>query len=711
MLHFDATDSDLTLFLEEAAEHLRTLSDGLLRLERDASDPQLIQAMFRAAHTLKGSSATIGHERMARLTHAMESVLDAIRKGALPVSPALIDTLLAGVDALNGLNEEVVTREVSDVDVDLLVARLHALIVPAAGGNPIPGGTTQASASRASRRNSGTRAARAAGKAEAEAEGTVYTVEVAIDPRSDWPAVRAYQALMELAALGTVLRSWPSEEELQSGQSGHRLRAVVTTTRDMATLQAAAAGVSEVLSVTVHPAPIADEAAPATAVPDMSLAVTGALEAPEEETRPIGVSRRDPTDQREDQRERERGKAGVGTRMVRVDIGRLDEMMNLVGELVIDRGRLAQVLRELSGRLSGDPALDSLAEIAQHLGRVSDDLQEQVMLARLLPIENVFNRFPRMVRDLARKSGKQVRFIVEGEQTGLDRSVIDEIGDPLLHLLRNAVDHGVEPPAERRAAGKSPEATVRLAARHEENHIVIEVADDGRGIDPRRVRESAVRKGLLSPEAAARLSDEEAINLIFAPGFSTAERVTDVSGRGVGMDVVRTNIEKIGGSVRVQTQVGAGTTFVITLPLTLAIIRALLVRVGEAVFTIPLSSVQETLRVRTDAIRTVHQREVVLIRGQALPLVRLADLFGGRGRSAEPAASDGRYVVVVRSGRTELGLVVDRLIGEQEVVIKSIGGVLGEVDGIAGATILGDGRVSMIVDVPKVVDRLAARAA
>jgi len=495
MLHFDATDSDLTLFLEEAAEHLRTLSDGLLRLERDASDPQLIQAMFRAAHTLKGSSATIGHERMARLTHVMESVLAAIRKGALPVSPALIDTLLAGVDALNGLNEEVVTREVSDVDVDLLVERLHALIVPAAGGNPIPGGTTQASASRASRRNSGTRAVRAAGKAEAGAEGAVARVEVASGPRSDGPAVRASQALMELAALGTVLRSWPSEEELQSGQSGHRLRAVVTTTRDMATLQAAAAGVSEVLSVTVHPAPIADEAAPATAVPDMPLAVTGALEAPEEETRPIGVSRRDPTDQREEPRER--GKGGVGTRMVRVDIGRLDEMMNLVGELVIDRGRLAQVLRELSGRLSGDPALDSLAEIAQHLGRVSDDLQEQVMLARLLPIENVFNRFPRMVRDLARKSGKQVRFIVEGEQTGLDRSVIDEIGDPLLHLLRNAVDHGVEPPAERRAAGESPEATVRLAARHEENHIVIEVADDGRGIDPRRVRESAVRKGLL----------------------------------------------------------------------------------------------------------------------------------------------------------------------------------------------------------------------
>ncbi len=378
---------------------------------------------------------------------------------------------------------------------------------------------------------------------------------------------------------------------------------------------------------------------------------------------------------------------------------------------MIDRGRLAQLVRDLSGRLAGDPAIESLAEITQHLARVSDDLQEQVMLSRLLPIEHVFSRFPRVVRDLARKSGKQVRLVVEGEQTGLDRSVIDEIADPLLHLVRNAVDHGVERPEERRAAGKSPEATVLLTARHEENAIVVEVTDDGRGIDPQRVRESAVRKGLLAADAAMRLSDEEAINLIFAPGFSTAEQVTDVSGRGVGMDIVRTNIEKIGGSVHVQTHVGEGTTFVIKLPLTLAIIRALLVRVAEAVLTIPLSSVQETLRVRADAIRTVHRREVVQVRGQALPLVRLAQLFGGHGRDAALATGDWCYVVVVRSGRTDLGLVVDRLIGEQEVVIKSISGALGELDGIAGATILGDGRVSMIVDVPKVVERLAARAA
>ncbi len=694
MLHFDATDGDLALFLEEAAEQIRTLSDGLLRLERDASDPQLIQAVFRAAHTLKGSSATIGHERMARLTHAMESVLDAIRKGNLPVGAPVIDTLLAGVDALTALNEEVVARIESDVDVEALIARLQQVSVPERGE-----GTAEASPGSPPSAREGTEDVSELVDDAARA----FWVEVTIDPRSDWPAVRAYQALMELAALGTVVRSWPGEEQLQAGQSGYDLRALIASDRDAAALQAAAAGVSEVVSVTVRPAaPASPEAEPPA--PGRALTPT-----------PSPPRGRAPADLGPPGRAgRDEGRAGKGeptARLVRVDIARLDEMLNLVGELVIDRGRLAQLVRDLSGRLAGDPAIESLAEITQHLARVSDDLQEQVMLSRLLPIEHVFSRFPRVVRDLARKSGKQVRLVVEGEQTGLDRSVIDEIADPLLHLVRNAVDHGVERPEERRAAGKSPEATVLLTARHEENAIVVEVTDDGRGIDPQRVRESAVRKGLLAADAAMRLSDEEAINLIFAPGFSTAEQVTDVSGRGVGMDIVRTNIEKIGGSVHVQTHVGEGTTFVIKLPLTLAIIRALLVRVAEAVLTIPLSSVQETLRVRADAIRTVHRREVVQVRGQALPLVRLAQLFGGHGRDAALATGDWCYVVVVRSGRTDLGLVVDRLIGEQEVVIKSISGALGELDGIAGATILGDGRVSMIVDVPKVVERLAARAA
>ena len=331
------------------------------------------------------------------------------------------------------------------------------------------------------------------------------------------------------------------------------------------------------------------------------------------------------------------------------------------------------------------------------------------MMFRLLPVESVFNRFPRMIRDLARRTGKSVRYAVEGAETGLDRSVIDEIGDPLLHLLRNAVDHGIEPPAERLAAGKSEEATILLSAQHVESHIVIEVTDDGRGIDPVKIRAAAVRKGLLSPEAAGRLSDEEAINLIFAPGFSSAEQVTDVSGRGVGMDIVRTNIEKINGTVHVTTHLGEGTTFTIKLPLTLAIIRALLVRVGEAIFTIPLASVQETMRIRTDSIHTVQGREVVLVRGRALPLVRLADVFSRSGQRVVRPVSEWCYIAAVHTSRSDLGLIVDGLIGEQEVVIKSIDEVLGETDGVAGATILGDGSVSMIVDVPKVVDSLAAQ--
>lgn len=680
-LQFDATESDLQMFLEEAAEQLRTLSDGLLRMERDDSDPQLIQGVFRAAHTLKGSSATIGHTRMAALTHAMESVLDNIRKGTLPVTSPIVDTLLQGVDALNVLNEEVSTLESSGLDLDDLIAGLHEAANAPAAVAPAP---------------------HAAAPVTPAPHAT--EVVVSIDPRSEWPAVRAYQALMELASLGVVVASWPSEEELQRGESGHALRVQLNTDRPEETLRAAAATVSEVVSVVI--------AYPGAQSPEqVRQGEPDTEQTPDPDRRRIDLGPGARGASSEEQLSIAGQKLATAQRMVKVDIVRLDELMNLVGELVIDRGRLLQVLRELSGRIGSDAALEHLSEITQHLSRVSDDLQEQVMLSRLLPVESVFNRFPRMVRDLAKKNHKSVRFVMEGEQTGLDRSVIDEIGDPLLHLLRNAVDHGVEPADERAAAGKHPEATLLLSARHEENYIVIEVTDDGRGIDHQKVRDSAVRKGVLSAEAAARMSEEEAINFIFAPGFSTTEQVTDVSGRGVGMDIVRTNIEKIGGSVRVHTAVGEGTTFSIKLPLTLAIIRALLVRLGEAIFTVPLASVQETMRIRTESIHTVHGREVVLVRGQALPLVRLADVLSRRGRRVQRQDPQWCYIVVVRSGRTDLGLVVDALIGEQEVVIKSLGGVLGEVDGVAGATILGDGRVSMIVDVAKVVEKLAVQAA
>lgn len=681
-LEFDATDADLVLFLEEAAEQLRVLSDGLLRLEREG-DAQLIQALFRAAHTLKGSSATIGHTRMASLTHAMESVLDNVRNGALAPDSHVIDALLAAVDVLNVLNEEVETRTESGVGIEASIAQLQAIA-----------GRKQAAAPKRT-------APVAAAAAPAGEHG--YEVEVTVDPRSDWPAVRAYQALMELAALGTVVSSTPSEQELQSGEGGQTLTVTLNSPRDAEALCAAVAAVSEIVNAEVRPLPASgDRRHEAREAP-----AAGDSEADDRRRIDLGPEMRGAS--AEEQLAVAGERMARLSRMVKVDIGQLDEMLNLVGELVIDRGRLAQAMRDLDQRHGGSAALEHLADVAQHLARLSDEMQDRVMKFRLLPVESVFNRFPRMVRDLARKSGKAIRYETEGGDTGIDRSVIDELADPLLHLIRNAIDHGVEPPDERAAAGKPEEATILLSAAHVENQIVVEVRDDGRGIDPAKMRAAAVRKGLLSQEVADRLDDEDAINLIFMPGFSSAAQVTDVSGRGVGMDIVRTNIEKVNGSVSVRTELGAGTAFTIRLPLTLAIIRALLVRVGEAIFTVPLSTVQETLRIRSEAIHTVQGREVVTVREHTLPLLRLSDLFGRRDRRVQAENGEWAYVVSVRSGRAELGLIVDGFVGEQEVVIKSIDTTLGDTEGIAGATILGDGSVSMIVDVPRVVESLAAK--
>ena len=391
---------------------------------------------------------------------------------------------------------------------------------------------------------------------------------------------------------------------------------------------------------------------------------------------------------------------------MRVDVERLDNLMNLVGEMVIDKTRLEQLGKDLSDRYSGDEYVGTLVDATTHMGRITNELQEEVMRSRMFPVENVFNRFPRMVRDLAKKAGKKVNFVVEGKETELDRSVVEEIGDPLIHLLRNAIDHGIESVEDRVAAGKPEEGTITLSARHEENHIVITVRDNGKGIDGATVRDKALSKGLLTPEAAERLKDSEAVDLIFLPGLSTAGSVSEVSGRGVGMDIVKNNIEKLNGTVSISTELGVGSVFEIKIPLTLAIIRALLIGLDSRVFAIPLVSVKETIESRAEDVQTVRGREVIRLRGEVLPLLRLAESY----RSLKPpvfddsAISNGEaathsFVVAVRLGDRQVGLVVDKLLGEQEVVIKSLGEFIGDVDGIAGATILGDGSLAMIVDV------------
>ncbi|MER3514563.1 MAG: chemotaxis protein CheA, partial [Chloroflexota bacterium] len=384
-----------------------------------------------------------------------------------------------------------------------------------------------------------------------------------------------------------------------------------------------------------------------------------------------------------------------------------------VGELITDRNRLFQIRSSFEQRFRGDPQMEELIQTTLHISRITDQLQEEVMRIRMLPIANVFNKFPRLVRDLARKAGKQVELVIRGEETELDRSVIEEISDPLVHLLRNAVDHGLETPEERRAAGKPERGTILLTARHEESRIILTVEDDGRGIDVERVKASAVQRGLLTEAEAAALSHDEAIHLIFRPGLSTAKVVTDVSGRGVGMDIVRANIERLNGTITVETWPGQGTQFQITLPLTLAIIPTLLVRIDESTFAIPLPAVMETLRVPLADIQTVKGKQVIQLRQRVLPLARLSQVLGFRMTDNGPSvlrlpssvstSGNGQryeYVVAVRWGRLEMGLLVDALVGEQELVIKPLGRLIGETPGIFGAAILGDGRVALIVDVP-----------
>ncbi|MCS7002250.1 MAG: chemotaxis protein CheA, partial [Dehalococcoidia bacterium] len=391
------------------------------------------------------------------------------------------------------------------------------------------------------------------------------------------------------------------------------------------------------------------------------------------------------------------------SKTIRFDVEKLDELMNLVGEMVIERTRLIQIASSIEDQFGESALVTDLREASVRIGRITEELQQKTMSARMLPIENVFSRFPRMVRDLAVKNNKAVDFIIQGQETELDRSVIEQIGDPLIHLLRNAVDHGLETPDQREAAGKPRTGTIRLAAylSESENMIVLEVEDDGRGIDAQKLRAKAVERGLLTREQADRLSDREAVELIFAAGLSTAEKVTDISGRGVGMDIVRANIEKLNGSIVIDTALGRGTKFTVRVPLTLAIIPVLLVLVGDIVVATPLVSVMETLRIRHDEIKTVRGQETVQLRNTVLPLVRLRHVFG-----MPPAEqSDRAFVVAVKWGERMVGLVVDNLVGNQEIVIKPLGRLFSGVDCLSGAMILGDGRVGLILDVPGLVKR------
>ncbi|RDV84779.1 chemotaxis protein CheA [Ammonifex thiophilus] len=661
----------LSVFLDELEEKIQVISDNLLVLEREGGDAQALQEIFRAAHTVKGSSAIMGFEDMSNLTHEMENLLDLLRRGELEVTPQVVDTLFEALDVLKALRDCILDPSREAPEIGPVVAKLRGFreARPLTSPASRPAGGTKA----------GLTEAEEATIYEAQIRGfQAYHIKVTVAEDCQMKGVRAFLVFRTLEPLGEIIKATPPVEELEEGEYERSFELIFLTKEDPGRLRHLLLTVSEIVEVEVTPVTL--EQRPAE---HREVAAT------REEKRPAAAS---PT--------------GLApTKTVRVDVQKLDELMNLVGELVINRTRLDRIVEIFEQRYGSDDLVEVLEEVSNHLGQLTNELQEQIMKARMLPVGQLFNRFPRMVRDLAHKLGKEINFVVEGKETELDRNVIEVIGDPLIHLLRNAVDHGIEPPEEREALGKPRVGTIRLKAYHQENHIVIEVEDDGRGIDAERVRQKAVSLGLVDPETASRLTEEELYNFIFQPGFSTASQVTDLSGRGVGMDVVRKQIEQINGTVEVSSRPGQGTKFSIKLPLTLAIIRALMVSVEGQTYAFPLTSVLETLKVSREEVRRVKDMEVVPVRGSVLPLFSLAELFGGQPRSIPHL-----YVVVVNlGGGKRAGLVVDELLGEQEIVIKSLGEYLGRIPGIAGATILGDGRVALILDVRGLVQPKSCR--
>lgn len=692
---FDMTAEDIRVFLDEAEELLQTMEGGILRLEKESDDPEVIQEIFRAAHTLKGSSATLGHQRMAELTHSMENVLDKVRKGKMEVTTAVVDALFACLDVLKAFKEEIATGEQADVSTDGVLRQLAdldrdgAAAAPSASGAAaeLPAGLPPLTPADWERIR------------DAEARGMIAVwADLALSKDATMPAVRAFQALLAVGDIGEIVLSQPTQDEVEEDKVNGELK-LIFLTRD--SLEAARATLEQVPEVSIVACTTLEQAAPPPA-PAPVEAVAAAAIAPE----PAAAAEEPAPKAKGGGNGNGGGHANSSkssSRTVRVDVEVLDNLMNTVGELVIERTRLLQVATRLEVEREGDELSQVMSSALAQIGRLTGNLQEEIQRARMLPVDNLFRKFPRMVRDVAQKANKEIEFVMKGEETELDRSVIEEIGDPLMHLLRNAVDHGVEPSADRLAAGKPAKGVVTLEAFHEENHIIISVRDDGRGVDPNKIRASAVRKGILSEEAARRLPDPEAINLIWSPGFSTAEKVSDISGRGVGLDVVHKNIEKLNGSVEIRSEVGRGTEFRVKLPLTLAIIRALQVEVLGTTYCIPLGSVVETDRIPVSEIKTVRQHEVIVKRGEVIPLLRLADAFGLQRPEGEAEAEEVFVVIVAVMGR-QLGIVVDSLIGEGDVVIKPLGKFIGDIPGISGATIMGDGNVAIILDISSLIN-------
>lgn len=666
----------MSVFIDESKEHLQLMNDSLLKLEQEPEDIKIIDEVFRSAHTLKGMSATMGFSRIAELTHHMENVLDNIRTGKASVDTVLVDILFECLDTLNALVDEVIENGQETTEVTELMEKLEVMtkggqskskVAEVKIASPVQNKEVVESSDLKMDFNEYEKELVIAGYHK---NMKTYLIEVRLDDGCLLKAARTYMVFRNLEEIGEIIKSNPSVQELEEEKFDNSFTVAFLSNKNSAEVKKEVEDISEVRNVIVEEYVInEEEKVKKVDEPKKSETKQAGTKAPAKGDKPVETVKK--------------------TATVRVDTEKLDALMNLVAELVINKTRLAQIGSEYN--------LQELSETLSHVDRVTSDLQAVVTKARMVPIETVFSRFPRMVRDLAKDLGKDIDLVIQGKETELDRTVIDEIGDPLVHLIRNSVDHGVEKPETRTQNGKNPTGTILLKAEHEGNSVVITIKDDGKGINEEVMLKKALEKGLVTEEEAEKMTKEDKIKLIFASGFSTAEKITDVSGRGVGMDVVRTKIEALNGSIEVLSEVGEGSEIRIKLPLTLAIIEALMVKLEDEIFAIPLANIVETIDISKSEIKVVQSENVILLRGEIVPILNLSKLLDVK--TNKPEIEDTNTVVIVKVGSKKIGLVVDVLIGQQEIVIKSLGKLFTGTKGITGATVLGNGEVALILDV------------
>ncbi|WP_017283204.1 chemotaxis histidine kinase/response regulator CheAY2 [Helicobacter pylori] len=648
-------------FLIEAFEMNEQLDQDLVELEHNPEDLDLLNRIFRVAHTIKGSSSFLNLNILTHLTHNMEDVLNRARKGEIKITPDIMDVVLRSIDLMKTLLVTIRdtgsdTNNGKENEIEEAVKQLQAITSQnlegaKEGTKEAPPKKNQEEVKKEAKKENIEENQENKAKAPT-AENSASDNPLADEPDLDYTNMSAEEVEAEIERLLNKRQEADKERRAQKKQEAKPKQ----------------------------------EVAPKTETPKAETPKT-----PKTETKAKAKA---------DTEENKAPSIGV-EQTVRVDVRRLDHLMNLIGELVLGKNRLIRIYGDVEERYDGEKFLEELNQVVSSISAVTTDLQLAVMKTRMQPVGKVFNKFPRMVRDLSRELGKSIELIIEGEETELDKSIVEEIGDPLIHIIRNSCDHGIEPLEERRRLNKPETGKVQLSAYNEGNHIVIKISDDGKGLDPVMLKEKAVEKGVISERDAEGMSDREAFNLIFKPGFSTAKVVSNVSGRGVGMDVVKTNIEKLNGIIEIDSEVGVGTTQKLKIPLTLAIIQALLVGVQEEYYAIPLSSVLETVRISQDEIYTVDGKSVLRLRDEVLSLVRLSDIFKV---DAILESNSDVYVVIIGLADQKIGVIVDYLIGQEEVVIKSLGYYLKNTRGIAGATVRGDGKITLIVDVGAMMD-------